>query len=105
MLFFGHVGISIASVARLLQQWLPERSDRVTVLTFIFAPLRLFRQRYRGLEKGAHLLDVAIDNAALMNAFLDAAEEKLISTAEEHTPTHDQRYLITFLDSKTMVSV
>ncbi len=47
----------------------------------------------------------AIHNAALMNALLDAAEEKLASTAEEHTPTHDQGSLKTYLDSETMVSV
>ena len=32
----------------------------------------------------------AIDKPALMNALLDAAEEKLTSTAEEHTHTHDK---------------
>ncbi len=46
-----------------------------------------------------------IDNAALMKALLDAAEEKLASTAEEHTPMHDQGSLETFFDSETMVGV
>ena len=45
----------------------------------------------------------AIDNVVLMNALLDTAEEKLATTAEEHTPTHDQGSLKTFLDSETMV--
>ncbi len=40
-----------------------------------------------------------------MNALLDAAKDKLASTAEEHTPTHDEGSLKTFLDSETMVSV
>ncbi len=45
-----------------------------------------------------------LDNAALVNTLLDAAEEKL-PTVEEHTPTHNQGSLKTFLDSETMVSV
>ena len=43
--------------------------------------------RFQRLRRKLSPAGRAIENAALMNALLDAAEEKLACTAEEHTPT------------------
>ncbi len=68
-------------------------------------PIEAFQARLQRLRRKLSPAGRAIENAALMNALLDAAEEKLASTAEEHMPTHNQGSLKTFLGSETIVVV
>ena len=78
----------------------PHHSFDIYLCSLEALQTRLQRIR-RKLSPAGH----AIDKAALMNALLDAAEEKLASTAKEHMPTHNQGFIKTVLDSETMVSV